>query len=316
MTDVTVAFFGSPELAKRCLAYLLDSFNVAVVISRPDKIRGRGRKVTPTPVKELAISRGIPVYTPEKILPQFGKTIEEYGVDCNVVVAYGQILPREVIYCPGWNSVNLHASLLPELRGPSPIQTAILSGLRKTGITLQLIKEELDAGDIIAQQVIEIEPHWTAEDLLNEIMMTAPDFLVESLRDYIDGRATPVPQAEEKATYCKILKRKDALIDWSESAASISNKIRAYNIWPVAYTYLNGRILKLYNAFVYENGKKYGRNPGAVIDVLKGTGIIVQTGTGVISLTELQLENKKRMGFMEFANGYRNLKGTVLSGTP
>jgi len=199
MGNIGIAFFGTAGLSKSSLEALHKSgYRISLIVTKPDKIRGRGRKLLPTPVKEFGIKHNIPVVTPEKIDPSFVNLLEKYKIKLSIVVAFGQILPLEVIDYPEYGSLNLHASLLPELRGASPIQSAILYGLKKTGITLQKMKFEIDAGDILAQETIEIVKGWGAEDLLINIMEKSPSFLIRNLDLYLNKKLIPIPQDESK----------------------------------------------------------------------------------------------------------------------
>ena len=315
MDNVRIAFFGTPELSKLVLETLYDKFNISLIVTKPDKIRGRGKKVTPTVVKQFGIKRGIPVVTPEKIKASFVEILKEYEVSISIVVAYGHILPLEVINYPEFGSLNLHTSLLPELRGASPIQSAILFGLKKTGITLQKMKYKMDSGDILAQKEIQIVQNWGADNLLNIIMKEAPFFLVKNLNLYLSDKLLPKPQGESIATYCYPLKKEDGLINWNLEPGEIVRMILAFNTWPVCFTFLKSNILRLFKANVYSNLKLKeieSLKPGTIFDINKDSGILVKSAKGIVSIQELQLQNKKRMNFRDFINGYRNLKGLML----
>lgn len=308
------AFFGTPLLAKKSLEALIEHFNVVLAVTKPDKRRGRGKKLLPTEVKEFAVHAGIPVVTPHQLDDSFVDTLREYNVQLIVLVAYGKILPESIIKFPEYGSVNLHPSLLPELRGASPIQSAILFGLKKTGITLQKMVYEMDAGDIISQVEIKIDKDWSAEDLYSKVLEVAPGFLVSNLKLYIEGKLTPVPQDKSKVTYCYPLKKSDAPVNWSEDAGRISRKIMAFNLWPVCYSYLDTKVLRFFRAYVYNGDTSAFASckTGEVVDIVKNAGIVVKCGDGFVALTELQLQGKRRMNYMDFINGYRNLKGKVL----
>jgi methionyl-tRNA formyltransferase len=310
-----VAFFGSPSLAEICLADLMKFFTVGMVVTQPGKEAGRGRTVTATPVALIAEREGVPLFQPPTVGAELADVLKLHGIELVVVVAFGKLLPREVIDAPPLGSVNLHASLLPKHRGASPIQAALLSGDRTTGITVQKMKVEMDAGDILASLEMEIGPECTAERLIGEIAAAAPPFLRETLKRYIAGAITPVPQREEDATFCSLIRKEDGLVDWGGGAERLCGRIRAFNAWPVCHTALEGKTLRIYNARV-AGGEPPRRGgppvPGEILAVDKREGILVRTGNGVISLLELQLENKKRMPHGDFANGYRNLAGKIL----
>jgi len=305
-----IAFFGSPELASACLSILIKRYKVVMVVTRPDRARGRGRKIIPTCVKKVALEYNIPVYQPQKIEKDFVNILKKHGVNLIVTVAFGRILPSEIIHYPELGSLNLHASLLPRYRGPSPIQAAIMNGDSQSGITVQLMNTRMDAGDIINRLPIPLNEDCTAEDLWKQVMEKAPQFLIFSIDGFLKGKLVPHPQQESEASYCSILRKEDGKIYWKEDGKSIVRKIRAFNIWPVAFTFLNGKQLKLYRA-VYEE-KSLSGVPGEVVEVDKKKGIMVRAGKGMVGITDLQLENKKRMSHIDFINGYRELKGKVL----
>jgi methionyl-tRNA formyltransferase len=321
-----IAFFGSPPLAAVCLADLMDAFSVGMVVTQPGKAAGRGRELTVTPVALTAERESVPLYNPPSVKAEFADVLKLHGIELIVVVAYGKLLPREVIDLPPLGAVNLHASILPKYRGASPIQSALLSGERETGITVQKMRVEMDAGDILAAREIRIGPEWTAEHLMREIAAVAPAFLRETLARYLAGAITPVPQRAEDATFCSLIRKEDGLVDWGGDSVRVCNRIRAFNVWPVCHTLLDGKTLRLFDARATglpaavspPGGGALPREgdsgvPGEVLAVDRREGILVQTGRGVISLLELQLENKKRMGHRDFANGCRNLKGKILS---
>jgi len=304
-----IAFFGSPELASKCLSILMNKFCIEMVVTRPDRARGRGQTILPTPVKKLACENNIPVYQPQKIKPDFVKVLEMHSINLIVTVAFGRILPPEIIHYPELRSMNLHASLLPRHRGPSPIQAAILNGETESGITIQLMDSRMDAGDIINHLPIPLKEEHTAEDLLKVIIEKAPDFLVSSIKGFLEGKLVPIPQQESEASYCSVLRKHDGFINWEENSEFIARKIRAFNIWPVAFTFLDGKKLRLYRAVSRRDSSGM---PGEVIELDKIKGIIVKTGEGVVEITELQLENKRRMNHIDFINGYRGLRGKIL----
>ena len=307
-----IAFFGSPRLASVCLEALVNEFSVELVITQPKKRGGRGRKVIQTPVDEFASNHHIPVMEPERIDSSFSSTLRSFGIGLIVVVAYGLILPEEVISYPRFGSLNLHGSLLPKYRGASPIQSALLNGEKESGISLQLMVPEMDAGDVLAQQKVLIHGEMTAESLLEIFIERAPDFLVRSIQRYLSGDLIPVKQEEDKATFCKKLKKQDGLIRWESGASEILRKIKALNIWPVAYTTLDGKMLRIFDARTCSFSTKRAHTPGRVVALDQKNGIVVETGEGRVALVELQMENKRRMNYRDFLNGYRNLNGKLL----
>jgi len=313
MDNINIAFFGSPVLGEVCLSELIRCYSVKLVVTKPDRVKGRGKRIEFTPVKKLAQENNISLYQPEKIDDRIIEVIKRHSIDLIVVVAYGKILPQILINYPRFGCLNLHASLLPKYRGPSPIQSVILMGEKKTGITLQIMEKKLDAGDIIASKEILIPESFTAENLLREIVDISPSFLVENIENYLSHKIEPVHQDEHKATYCSIIKKEDGLINWMEEEKVIINKIRAFNVWPVCYSYLDGKVLRIFNASYFFRSDYNNAKPGEIIETDKKNGIIVKTGKGCIKILELQVENKKRMKYNQFINGYRHIKGKILS---
>ena len=309
-----IAFFGSPLLARRCLEELYHSFHVALVVTQPDREKGRGRRVMMTPVKDYALEQGVAVYQSPDLGEGLLGALREQDITLIVVVAFGRILGRQIIDFPEQGSLNLHASLLPKYRGASPIEAAILGGETETGITLQHMAVEMDRGAILDTERVLIEERWTAQQLHDRIVTIAPGFLSRSLKNYLDGSLEAVLQDEALASYCKPIRKNDGCIDWSEDAVSICRKIRAYNMWPVAHSSIGGRRLRIYNAHTLPPDGAYGMEQpvGQVIGTDDVQGIIVKTGNGHLGITDLQMENKRRMHHREFLNGYRNLPGTML----
>jgi methionyl-tRNA formyltransferase len=309
MKDTKIAFFGTPYLARACLATLIQAFDVTLVITRPDRARGRGKKIGMSPVKDYARLKGIEIYQTDKIGEGLAELLKERRIDLNVVVSFGKILPSQIIETPPLGSVNLHASMLPKYRGPSPIEAAILKGDRKTGITLQKMARRMDSGDIILQKEIEMARTSTARDILQKTIDISPEFLVKGIQGFIKGELRSVKQREEDATYCSIIRKEDGLIDWGEDAVLIINKIRAYNIWPVAYTHLDGKLIKIFNAEIFPVTALPSARPGKIVRAKAEQGVIVKAGKGFINILELQMENHKKMCSRDFINGYRNLEG-------
>jgi len=303
-----IAFFGSPLLAGQCLCTLVQSFTVSMVVTKPDRKAGRGMKTGMTPVKEAALDHGIEVYQPERPDESLMQEMAVHRVNLIVVVAYGKILPELIISYPALGSINLHASLLPKYRGPSPIEAAILNGDNCTGLTVQAMSREVDAGDILTQKEIPLRLDMNASDLLCEIIRIAPDFLLHSIERYTKGALKPQRQNELEATYCTPIRKEDGWIDWHDSATAILNRIRAYDIWPVAYTVLDEKRLRVYRAHIVSRQGHEDVLPGQIIGLDRNEGVLVQTGDGIVGLLELQPENRNRMDFRQFINGYRGIE--------
>jgi len=306
-----VVFMGTPSLSVPFLDSILKSGrNVAYVVTQTDKLKGRGRKLTPPPVKEFAISHGIPVLQPKKLSePSFSEAIRAIAPDYIVVVAYGRIIPLEILQIPKKCPVNVHASLLPEYRGASPIQRAVLEGRTYTGVTTMLMSPELDAGDILLQERIEIDRSDTAGRLSIKISETGVDLLIRTLDGLDRGEIVPLPQQHDKATYAPLLRKEDGLIDWQDSTENIYNRIRAFDPWPGAFTFYEGKRWGIWKAEIVE--KRFQSSvPGELVEV-EPAGIIVSTGDGGLKITEMQAEGKRRMGVREYLRGQKAEKGVI-----
>jgi len=315
-----IVFIGTGEIGVPTLRALLNSgHEVVAVVTQPDKPVGREQRIEPAPIKKLlgrndgfqtpkGFGAGKPplleILQPAKIKePHTIEEIRGLTPDVIVVVAYGQILPRDVLEIPRLACLNLHASLLPRWRGAAPIQAAIAAGDCETGITVMYMDEGLDTGDVLLQRNVEILPNDTGESLHDRLAQIAPEALLESLRLLAAGNAPRTPQDNAHATYAPKLKREHGLIDWSESADAIERKIRAYNPWPGAFMKLDRQNLKVFSASVVDlNGQ-----PGEVLRNDKD--LIVAAGKGALSLAEVQLEGKRRMSAVEFLRGHGVLVG-------
>ena len=302
-----IVFIGTGEIGVPTLGALLDSEHEVVgIVTQPDKPVGREQSIEPPPIKKALVGRarppGAPIFQPAKIKdPQTIDEIRRLVPDVIVVVAYGQILPRDVLQIPRLACLNLHASLLPRWRGAAPIQAAIAAGDSDTGITVMYMDEGLDTGDILLQRNIEILPNDTGGSLHDRLAQIAPETLLESLRLLASGNAPRISQDNARATYAPKLKREHGQIDWFESAEAIQRKIRAYNPWPGAFMKLERQNLKVFSASVVDlNGQ-----PGEILRSDKD--LIVATDEGALSLAEVQLEGKRRMTAAEFLRGHATL---------
>jgi len=306
-----IVFIGTGEIGVPTLLALLNSeHEVVAVVTQPDKPVGREQRVEPPPIKQAVIGRarppGAPIFQPAKIKnPQAIEELRALKPDVVVVVAYGQILPRDLLEIPRLACLNLHASLLPRWRGAAPIQAAIAAGDRQTGITVMYMDEGLDTGDILLQRGVEILSNHTGGSLHDRLAQIAPEVLLESLRLVADGNPPRIAQDNARATYATKLKREHGQIDWSESAEAIERKIRAYNPWPGAFMKVDHQNLKVFSASVVDfNGQS-----GEVLR--RDEDLIVATGKGALSLAEVQLEGKRRMTAAEFLRGH----GALVRGT-
>ena len=306
-----VIFMGTPSLSVPFLDSILKSGrNAGCVVTQSDKPKGRGQKLTPSPVKEFAVLHGIPVLQPDRLSdPAFADSIKAIEPDYIVVVAYGKIIPLEILQIPKKCPVNVHASLLPEYRGASPIQRAIMDGRKFTGVTTMLMSPELDAGDILLQERIEIDRSDTAGSLGIKISETGVDLLIRTLDELDRGEIVPAPQQHDKATYAPLLRKEDGLIDWQDSTENIYNRIRAFDPWPGAFTFYEGKRWGIWKAEIVE--KRFQSSaPGELVEV-GPAGIVVSTGDGGLKITEMQAEGKRRMGVREYLRGQKAEKGVI-----
>jgi methionyl-tRNA formyltransferase len=269
--------------------------------------------LSPTPVRQAALDAGISVLQPENAsAPDFFSAYSKFSPDLNVIVAFGQILPEELIYFPRHATINIHASLLPKYRGASPINRALINGDTETGITYQFIVKKLDAGDIIYQEKMPVAPEDNAITLFEKLSALSGNTVVKVL-DMIDsGTAPRVRQDESQATFVKTLNKSDGKMDFTQGASNIVNKIRGLVPWPCAFCSYNGKILKIFAAREFSGDKPAGK-PGEIIEIIRNTGIVVSTGSGNILVTELQPESGKKMAAAEFALGQKNILGSILS---
>lgn len=294
---------GTPDFSTKVLEMLIAEEDVIAVVTQPDRPVGRKRVMTPPPVKEVALENGIEVYQPEKISQSDDlQTLIDMEPDLIVTAAFGQILPKSLLDAPKLGAINVHASLLPKYRGGAPIHQAIIDGEKETGVTIMYMAPKLDAGDIISQQAIEIEPNDNVESMHDKLSFLGADLLKKTLPEIINGTNDRIEQDDSKATFASNISREDERIDWTQSAEQIYNHIRGLSPWPVAYTKLDETNMKLYAARI-EEGKN--GNPGEILETTK-KAIIVGTGSDdAIALTEIQLSGKKRMPTANFLSGYQ-----------
>lgn len=308
-----VIFMGTPSFSVPFLDALFKSGrNVAGVVTQPDKPKGRGRRVTPPPVKEFALRQAVPVYQPPKLSdPAFIESIREINPAYIVVVAYGKLIPPAILEIPEKGCINVHASLLPEYRGASPIQWAILHGRPYTGVTTMMMDEGLDTGDILLQEKIDIERSDTAGSLSAKLSGIGVKLLIRTLDGLDRGEIVPAPQDHEKATYAPLLKKEDGLIEWRDRSENIFNKIRGLDPWPGAYTFYQGERWGVWKGEVLD-GRFPSSAPGEIVEV-RADRIVVVTGDGSFEIKEIQAEGKRRMGVGEYLRGHKVERGTVLS---
>lgn len=302
---------GTPDFAANSLRALWESEDeIVAVVTQPDREQGRGRRTVPSPIKVLAQERQIPALQPEKISdPHFFSRLKDYEPELIVVVAYGQILSKAILSLPRFGCINVHASLLPRYRGAAPIQWAIIIGEERTGVTIMQMDEGMDTGDILLQKEISIETEDNLETLSDRLSRLGADALLETLKLLKPGKLKAKAQNSSQASYAPRLSKEDGEIDWGKGAGEINNLIRGMNPWPGAFTYLEGKTLKIFGAKAIE--KKAGNRPG-VINGISPQGIEVATGDGSLLIAEVQLESKRRMAVADFLRGYRVEEGKEL----
>ena len=296
---------GTPEFAVPSLQALVDSphFSVAAVVTQPDKPAGRKEEPKASPVKRLALEHGLPILQPAEVRdnPEFAQAIKSITPDAIVVVAYGKILPQEILDIPEYGIVNVHASLLPKYRGASPIAAAILNGDETTGVTLMKMDVKMDTGPIISKsEPVPIEPADTAESLGKKLSKAGADLLIDTLLRYLEGELSPTPQDDLQATYTKLIKKEDGQIDWREDEETIARKVRAYYPWPSAYTTWDEKLLKILETEVVPEVD----NPKGTVAKIDG-----QLFVGKLRINQLQLAGKPIANGTEFLQGYPQIIG-------
>jgi methionyl-tRNA formyltransferase len=307
-----VVFMGTPEFAIPTLQHLVHSeFSVIGVVCQPDRPSGRGKKVQFGPVKTFALAQNLSVVQPEKMKdPSFLETLRSWNPDVIVVAAYGRILPQVILDLPPKGCLNVHGSLLPKYRGAAPIQWAVINGEPETGVTIIVMDAGMDTGAILEQAVVPISAEDTAGDVAVRMAEMGGKLLVSTLQKWTEGTLIPQPQNEPEATLAPILKKEDGLLDWSQSATTLANRIRGLSPWPGAFTFVNGDRWGIWKVQVEEHDgnaalslKNTSSVPGSIIGVTKNA-ILVQTGYGVLHLIEIQPANKKRMAVTDYVAGH------------
>lgn len=294
-----VVFMGTPDFAVNVLQGLIDNYDVVGVVSQPDKKVGRRQILTPTPVKELALKYNIPVFQPVKIREDY-RDILSLEPDIIVTCAYGQIIPKEILDYPKFGCINVHASLLPKLRGGAPIHKAIIDGYDKTGITIMYMDVKMDNGDIISQVETEILDSDNLESLHDRLSIMGRDLLLDTLPSIIDGTNKRVKQDENLVTYAYNIKREEEHIDFSKSSRDVFNLIRGLSPVPCANASIFDQEMKIIESMIYD--KKYNGLPGEIVDIVK-EGIIVNCGDGSLLITKLKPFGKKMMDASSYVNG-------------
>ena len=308
-----VVYMGTPDFAVPPLRALVKAgYEVVGVVTQPDKPKGRSKTLLPPPVKEEALKYNIPVYQPLKVRePEFMETLKNLAPDVIVVAAFGQIIPKAILDLPEFGCLNIHASLLPKYRGAAPIQQAVINGDKEAGVTIMKMGTGLDTGDMISRASVLLAEDETGGSLFDRLSELGAELLVKTLPSVFDGTAVYEPQPEESPTpYAGMITKQMGLLDFQKDAETLERLIRGLNPWPSAYTYLNGKTLKIWKAAVEKRGSE-PENPGTIIKADKD-GIHVVCGQDILILQEVQLEGKKRMDAAAFLRGCHVESGTML----
>ena len=302
-----VVFMGTPDFSVPALERIATEHEVVAVVTQKDKPKGRGMSVRYTPVKESALKLNIPIYQPDKVKEEsFVEELKELNPDVIVVIAFGQILSNDILTLPKYGCINVHASLLPKYRGAAPIQWAVIDGEEKSGVCTMKMDEGLDTGDIIDVDEITLDPKETGGSLFDKLSKLGGELILKTLQNLEFGKATFIKQDDSKSTYAKKMTKELGRIDFTKDAESIERLIRGLNPWPSAFTYLDGKVMKIWDADVVDAGGV----PGTVISEEKDS-FVIATGSKALKVNELQLEGKKRMKASDFLNG-RSIEGSKL----
>ena len=308
---MNIIFMGTPDFSVPSLEKLIENFDVSLVVTNPDRKRGRGKKLSFSPVKETALKHGIEVYQPEKLRKneECINKIKELKPDAIVIVAFGQIIPQSIIDIPKYGCINLHASLLPKYRGAAPINWAIINGEKKTGSTTMLINAGIDTGDMLLQKETEISDDMTFGELYDKLKNEGADLLVETIKGLEENRIKPLKQDDSLSNYAPMIDKSTGKIDWSKPAHEVNNLIRGLNPKPGAYALYKDTAFKIFNAKVIDEDHDY--KPGYVIEADKD-GIKIAAGKGILDILVLQLPGKNKMEVKEFIKGHKIDQNVIL----
>lgn len=305
-----IVFMGTPDFSVNVLNGLIDNYEVSLVVTQPDKEVGRKKEIKFSPVKEVALKNNIEVFQPKRIKEDYQRIID-INPDMIVTCAYGQILPKVLLDLPKYGAINVHASLLPKLRGGSPIHHALIDDYSTTGVTIMYMVEKMDAGDIISQKETIITDEDNLESLHDRLSLIGTELLLETIPNIVDGNINLVKQNEEEVTFSYNISREEELLDFNDTKRNIFNKIRGLSPFPGAYTYLDKKIFKIYKSIITD--KVDSSKNGTIIDIDK-EGIFLKVNDGVIKLLEIQVEGKKKMDASLYLQGKNkeDLIGKVL----
>lgn len=306
--EVRIVFMGTPDFSVPILEALNKNYNVKGVVTQPDKPVGRNKELLPTPVKKYANDNLILVIQPENIRESWQEVVS-FHPNLIITCAYGQILPRELLVYPKYGCINVHASLLPKLRGGAPIHHAIIDGHKKTGVTIMHMSPKMDEGDIISSKEIEILDTDTAESLHDKLSILGRDLLIETLPSIIDGTAPRIKQNNDEATYAKNISKEDEKIDFSKTKRQVYNQIRGLNSWPGAYAIFDTKRMKVWSSRMSDYADPF-KIDGQILNIYED-GIGVKVSNGEIVLTEIQPEGKKKMKASEYLNGLQDKNSII-----
>lgn len=309
--NLNIVFMGTPEFSVPSLKKLIDNFKVKAVFTQPDKPKGRGKKIAMSAVKEVALENDIPVYQPDRIKnhPEIIEKLKEINPDFIIVVAFGQILPKEILDIPRYACINLHASLLPKLRGAAPINWAIIDGEAVSGNTTMLMDVGLDTGDMLLKDEVSITEDMTAGDLHDILMERGGDLLVETINKYFKGEIVPEKQKDEGSNYAQTLNKESGRINWNNKSKNIVNLVRGLNPHPLAYSVYGEKNMKIHKAKALD--KVYDKLPGTIIEV-KDEGIVIACKDGSVLIEVIQFPGKKAMQVKDYIRGNTIEAGVVL----
>lgn len=297
-----VVFMGTPDFSVPALEKIAQKHQVAAVVTQQDRPKGRGHKMQFTPVKEKAIELDIPVFQPDRVRnSEFVDILKQLAPDVIVVIAFGQLLSKEILDLPKYGCINVHASLLPKYRGAAPIQWAVIDGEEFSGVTTMYMAEGLDTGDIIDKTIIRLDKKETGGSLFDKLSIKGGELILKTLEQLENNTVKRIPQNEEASTYAGKITKELGHIDFQKPAVEIERLIRGLNPWPSAFTFLDGKVLKIWDADVIDEPVK--EEPGTICK--KNKSLQVATGEGYLDIKELQLEGKKRMDVISFLNGYQ-----------
>lgn len=312
LKDLKVVFMGTPEFSVPILASLIENTKVVGVVTQPDKMVGRGKKVKYPKIKEVALFHNILALQPNNIKNEY-QEILNLEPDIIITCAYGQIIPKVILDYPRYGCINVHASLLPKLRGGAPIHHAIIDGYQETGITIMYMDVGMDSGDIIAYQKIPIELSDTYQTLHDKLSLLGSSLLIETLPSIVSGENQRIKQNQDEVTYGYNIKREEEKLDFNSSMLVVYNKIRGLNPDPGSYFLLNGKTVKVYGASMIDDDTYQEKQNGEIVNVSK-EGIYVKVSDGLIKITEIKMEGKKQMTVASFLNGNKeNLVGVILN---